>query len=436
MWRRGHSGIKAVRNARIDARWARAAAGRGRRFSSASRRAWRRLDGCPDRAPTRLDKRPPASPWLNAAAPRVDRRDVHLYRKLIITAVTICLLIAASASAADATPVFGTNIQSVLESSNMTTLLGSIQSAGITLAREEIDWGSVEPNAPVNGQHTYYWTWWDNRVVAMAAKGIRWFPTLTQSTLWSTSVPGNVNAGPSNPSDFAAFAAAFAHRYGRGGTFWSARPWLHYLPVTSYEIWNEPNIVEWWANQSNAPAAYADLFAAAQRAIRGVDPNAAVVAGSLSSNTATAYGTPPMQFLLGMMQHRPSLTPQAISVHPYAMDPSGALSMVQGIRWEMDDALEWYNVSSALRGVPLVVSELGWSSYQFPESTVASYLSQMVSLFVTNASALDLSTVLVYTWVTPSWFSPGERGYAIANITDGTLQQAGTAYVNAIRALP
>ena len=38
------------------------------------------------------------------------------------------------------------------------------------------------------------------------------------------------------------FLTNFVHRYGPEGSFWAAHPNLPYHPVTSYEIWNEPNL--------------------------------------------------------------------------------------------------------------------------------------------------------------------------------------------------
>ena len=44
----------------------------------------------------------------------------------------------------------------------------------------------------------------------------------------------------------AAFAATVARRYSAGGEFWAARSGLPRLPVHGYEIWNEPNLTDWW----------------------------------------------------------------------------------------------------------------------------------------------------------------------------------------------
>ncbi len=60
------------------------------------------------------------------------------------------------------------------------------------------------------------------------------------------SIPGQDHSPPRNASSYAAYAGAFAARYGPGGSFWAEHPMIAPLPVTTYEIWNEPDGGHFW----------------------------------------------------------------------------------------------------------------------------------------------------------------------------------------------
>ena len=81
------------------------------------------------------------------------------------------------------------------------------------------------------------------------------------------------------------FAKAMIHRYGPDGTFWctpnppfppSCRS--PFLPMRSWEVWNEPDYPSWWKGGPNA-AQYLDLLKVVAAGIREADPTAEVVHG-------------------------------------------------------------------------------------------------------------------------------------------------------------
>ncbi len=78
----------------------------------------------------------------------------------------------------------------------------------------------------------------------------------------------SVTAPPSNPAAFAAFAAAFAQRYGS--------------TIDDYQIWDEPNLSAAWGDAEPRPVDYLALLRAAYSAIHGADPSATVIAAALA----------------------------------------------------------------------------------------------------------------------------------------------------------
>ena len=95
-------------------------------------------------------------------------------------------------------------------------------------------------------------------------------------------------ASSSGANDYGAFVGAYLRRYGRGGTFWAARPALPYHPVERVELWNEPN---WYPFSCPGPdpERYAPMVVAAADAAHAVDPNVVVSVGGLVALKANTY---------------------------------------------------------------------------------------------------------------------------------------------------
>jgi hypothetical protein len=146
--------------------------------------------------------------------------------------------------------------------------------------RYGIDWSSAEPSGPGKIDESGIAAV-DRVVNDAAALHIGVILTLGETPCWASSAPASVlrsctalNPGragawpPRNPTDFADFAALVAARYGS--------------KVTALEIWNEPDQQnqDYFAGPEK-PVRYAELVRAAYPAIKRVDPNMTVLAGSL-----------------------------------------------------------------------------------------------------------------------------------------------------------
>ena len=150
--------------------------------------------------------------------------------------------------------------------------LGLMAEAGVTWVRQFFPWPAIEP-AP--GE--FAWEAWDDIVAAVEAHGLRLVAVLDDSPAWSRD-PGEGAADapyapPANAADFAAFAGAFAGRYGG---------W-----VDVYQVWDEPNLKEHWGARPPQPARYANLLCAAYDAIHAADEGATVLAAALAPTVET-----------------------------------------------------------------------------------------------------------------------------------------------------
>ena len=100
---------------------------------------------------------------------------------------------------------------------------------------------------PVDGVHRYDWAFDDGIAGALARHGLAGCRSSTTRRCGTQSVAGQDHSPPASVADYAAYAGAFAARYGPGARSGSRHPELTADPVTTFEIWNEPDNGEFWA---------------------------------------------------------------------------------------------------------------------------------------------------------------------------------------------
>lgn len=265
--------------------------------------------------------------------------------------------------------------------------LGALRATGAVLARADALWEAVQPQPPQGADRRYDWSFDDRIAGALAAHGLRWLPLIDYSPEWAHSIPGQDKSAPSRPADYAAYAAAVAARYGPGGSFWAAHPRLPALPAQALEIWNEPDNPAFWMPAPNA-GQYADLYAEARAAVTAVQPSLRVVVGGL---------THPESFLPAMLAARPDLVGHidGVAIHPYGV-PSVVVFRIGRARALLDRL--------GLKGVPLYVTEFGWTTSPYATRDYASPAVRPGYIALTVGAlghlACGLAAATLYTWVT------------------------------------
>jgi hypothetical protein len=315
--------------------------------------------------------------------------------------------------------VFGVNVNLLFNDFSYTPAqisaqLAAVRLTGATVGRSDALWEATEPHAPVDGRHTYNWGFDDLIAGSLAAHGLTWLPILDYSAPWAQSIPGQDHSPPRSDADYAAYAGAFAARYGDGGTFWRLHPALTPEPVTAIEIWNEPDNPEFWVPHPDA-AAYAALYLAARDAIDAADPAIHVLVGGL---------TAPAAFLPQMLAAQPLLRghTDGVAIHPYG-SPGLVLDRVRAARATL--------VSLGMAAVPLYVTEFGWTTdppgaldYVPAARRPDDILGTLTDL---GHVRCGLAATLLYTWVAPQadptnsqdWFGiadPSDPARATADV--------------------
>jgi len=226
-----------------------------------------------------------------------------------LAVVLSCTLAGATApiTAADASPApdplhFGVVDGSLLTETpaQMNTDLNTQASLGVAYIREQLSWAALEPEPGV-----YKWSQMDAIVKATAAHHMHLLALIDFTPAWARPIGcDSFKCAPAGPSHFAAFAATAAARYAPYG-------------VHDWEIWNEPNVVNFWLPAPD-PAIYSQLLTQAASAIRSVDPQAFIITGGLAP-TADANGNiDQLSYLQGLCADGALSVADAVGVHPYS----------------------------------------------------------------------------------------------------------------------
>jgi hypothetical protein len=321
--------------------------------------------------------------------------------------------------------------------------LTQIARLGVGFVRSSFAWPRLEPAAPVDGQHTYDFSVFDDWVGALARHHLRWMPTVkgVPIPVWAASPSATAECGTGSPpagsGDYAALMRALARRYGRGGSFWSSHPQLPAEPITDYEVWNEPNFGRLWC-PGPEPAKYARLYLAARAAVHSVDPRARVLVGGLASFRTDETGPPvkmsPPTFLSRAVRSVPRFADRidVVAVHPYGADPEAVLGVLRWLRVTLD--------SVGLRDTPMLANELGWHTKgelglaPVPEVQRAEYFSVLTPAMA--QSQCGVIGIAAHTWVTPEQrLSLPEDWYGMADPLTGEPYPTAAAYGDQVRAL-
>jgi len=120
------------------------------------------------------------------------------------------------------------------------------------------------------------------------------------------AAPGcrSTNCAPRDPAAYARFIATAAARYAP-------------LGVRHWEVWNEPNLAEFWSPRPD-PAAYARLQRLAYTEIKAAVPTAVVLSGGLAPAGDGGGDFEPLQFMQEVYRHGAQGYFDAVAVHPYA----------------------------------------------------------------------------------------------------------------------
>ena len=234
--------------------------------------------------------------------------------------------------------------------------LDRMRAAGLTVARFDLGWRWVEPKKGMYDDALL--TRLGTVLCELDARDIAPIITLLETPAWARPPGSGLFYPPTRRQDYADALGFVAARY-------AARPNM------VWEVWNEPNIPEFWEGGPNA-ADYTDLLRRAYRAVKAADPDATVLGGSIVFND--------LRFLRGMYDNGARGHFDGLAHHPYSpgrapddrTDPAAHFKSVEDMKALM-----------AARGdpdMPIWITEIGWGLDLVSDATRATYLRQAVGL--------------------------------------------------------
>lgn len=326
----------------------------------------------------------------------------------------LCLTCAAAARSVPRVPFGFTGVVldgpmfPTLPSINLGRQLDVMVASGVESVRVEFNWADTEPYpswSEVPAAQRAQFTnvdglplrlgSIDQMVAACAERRLLLRPVVLDAPTWD-SIPPDPDyppaaATPASAIPYARFMAALVHRYGPHGNFWNQhRP---KLPIRSWQVWNEPNIPQFWAIQPRFATSYVHLLGTAYKAIKAADPGAKVILAGMVNGSWQAVDQ-----VYKVPNARRSF--DIVAVHPYTHFPAGVLTILGRVRGVMDRGGD--------RTKPMLVDEIGWNSslgkspqsfgVETSESVQARNLGTLISMMVAARTRLKLLGFDYYNW--------------------------------------
>jgi hypothetical protein len=249
-------------------------------------------------------------------------------------------------------------------------------------------WKGVEPT--LGGPRSF--SRLDGIVGNAAANGVRILPILTGEGPPGTQYPPT---GRRSRKAFARFAAALAARYGRGGKFWTGRP--YYRPIKAWQIQNEQNGRAYWGARPN-PREYAKLLKAAARAIKTRDRRAEIVLGGMFGTPSGRGAMTAWDYLKRLYRVRGiKRSFSTVALHPYARGLRGIKEQIAKVRKVMRQHGD--------RRAGLRLTEIGWGSgpkaaspYNKGTTGQATMLRKLFGLLEAKRRAWKIKGVNWFAW--------------------------------------
>lgn len=322
---------------------------------------------------------------------------------LIGFAIGILLLVGGLASLSKpssppSSPTLGVTIHPLQDpyAHNVPKQIELTRELGAAIVRVDIHWAWIEKDQP--GQEH-----WDAEQIGRLedfledlsdTTDIEVLAVVLNTPCWASSDPEKACENqkndydwrypPTNPDDYANFLGELVKKYGSRIGYW--------------EIWNEPNFPDFWADPN--PEAYTALLKAAYSTIKRNSPEAVVVGGSLAPFSATpGYPPGPLTFLEGMYAAGANGYFDKLSYHPYTngnspvtFDPNWPMSSFAYSIPEIRNLMQKYGDTS-----PIWITELGWTTVpadQCPDC----YAPSLPTTEADQAAYLTKAVEIAYQW--------------------------------------
>lgn len=227
--------------------------------------------------------------------------------------------------------------------------LEMVREMGSPWAIEYFPWGYYEPT-----QGRYQWGHPDVVVAHAVAQGIQIIARIDFVPPWARPPETTYRyLDREHFSDYAAFTAAFAERYGDR--------------IGHIIVWNEPNLSFEWGYRPPDPEAYTELLCTAYAAIKAVRPQMQVLAAGLAPTLepeGSDLGLNDLVFLQRMYEHGAAACLDGLALHAYGLtSPPDDPPDPQALNFRRAELLRALMVAYGDAHKPVYLTEGGWNDH-------------------------------------------------------------------------
>jgi len=290
----------------------------------------------------------------------------------------------------------------------------AIRRLGAGTLRVPFLWSRLEPRPGHVDLELY-----DGFMAQVARTGMSVLPVLFEPPPHRSSRPRHGGARgtypPASNREFAFIASALVRRYGPNGHFWRRHSELPYRPIHAWQVWNEPNLRQYWPAGPD-PAAYTAMLRTVGTAIRAADPKAEVVTAGLNESET---GIPLSRFLDGMYRAGARGSFTTLGIHPYGASSTAAVAQLRRARAVM----RRHRDRAAIR-----VTEIGWATggpsahRRVSEHRQARLTTETMARLLRLRRAFKIKGVCLYNWRDAP---PAPGGRDLWGLHAGLLAQSG-----------
>ncbi len=229
--------------------------------------------------------------------------------------------------------------------------------SGVDSVRLPMSWAVIQSQPPDIAEPD--WSGFDHEVELAAEAEIRIMPFVAASPEWAA--PKTIDLPVRSAYQrwgWSTFLRAAERRYGPGGEFWREHGALPYLPIRTWEIWNEENIVSFDGRPD--PVGFADLIRISGRLLHAADPGSKVLLGGLFGRPLQIPPNVGSGDFLSRVYRARDVKPyfDGVALHPYVARAQAMAAQLANLRRIMRVHHDGET--------PLYVTELGWGSASGP----------------------------------------------------------------------
>ena len=304
------------------------------------------------------------------------------------------------------------------------------KSLRIGVVRAAFSWADIETS-----RNNYDFGYTDRNVRDAARRGLTLLPILyNPPSFRAKPVQGNIAFPPNRPADMGTYAAKLVQRYGPKGSFFKgADAKYRKYAVHSWQIWNEPNLAQYWGGRPN-PGQYVKLLAATSKAIKRADRRAEVVTAGIPFSTQHLAISAKI-YIPQILKAHAARYLDTLAINAYSHTPAGVFKLVSAERKNLN--------KFGGKRKQMWVTEVGWSDvgpkspYKLGARGQASAITGLFKLASKLRGRLKLRGIVYYNWQD---LTPGARGDFPGNhqgllTVSGKRKLAYNAFAKAVRSL-